>query len=111
MPFLERHSVQRGEVSGESVITTQARVRVPLEIRPHVDAWEDAGHFPDELFRRCGELGFLGLHYPQEWGGSGYSTSEILTCDSSPFHGFAQSLEIRLPPLSALILSPEQSHG
>jgi alkylation response protein AidB-like acyl-CoA dehydrogenase len=43
---------------------------VDTEVRPHVDEWEDAGRFPDELFRRCGELGFLGLHYPAEWGGS-----------------------------------------
>jgi len=43
---------------------------VDTEVRPHVVAWEDAGHFPDELFRRCGELGFLGLHFPARWGGS-----------------------------------------
>ena len=39
-------------------------------MRPYVDEWEAAGHFPDSLFRRCGELGFLGLHYPAAWGGS-----------------------------------------
>jgi alkylation response protein AidB-like acyl-CoA dehydrogenase len=44
---------------------------VDTEVRPHVPEWEAAGHFPDALFRRCGELGFLGLHYPPEWGGSG----------------------------------------
>ena len=41
------------------------------ELAPHVDDWEDAGYFPDEVFRRAGELGFLGLHYPERWGGSG----------------------------------------
>jgi alkylation response protein AidB-like acyl-CoA dehydrogenase len=44
---------------------------VATEVRPHVEAWERAGSFPDALFRRCGELGFLGLHYPTRWGGSG----------------------------------------
>ena len=44
---------------------------VDKEIRPHVDEWEDAGFFPDDVFRRCGELGFLGLHFPERWGGSG----------------------------------------
>lgn len=44
---------------------------VDKELRPHVDEWEREGHFPDEVFRRCGELGFLGLHYPERWGGSG----------------------------------------
>jgi len=44
---------------------------VDAEVRPHVDAWEAAGSFPDALFQRCGELGFLGLHYPARFGGSG----------------------------------------
>src|SRR6202795_963074 len=44
---------------------------VAHEIRPHVDKWEDAKWFPDDVFRRAGELGFLGLHYPEQWGGSG----------------------------------------
>ena len=43
---------------------------VESELRPHVDEWEEAGFFPDDVFRRCGELGFLGLHYPETWGGS-----------------------------------------
>ena len=43
---------------------------VDAEVRPEVDAWERAGYFPDALFRRCGELGFLGLHYPARFGGS-----------------------------------------
>ncbi len=44
---------------------------VEHEVRPNVDEWERAGWFPDSLFRRCGELGFLGLHYPIRFGGSG----------------------------------------
>jgi alkylation response protein AidB-like acyl-CoA dehydrogenase len=44
---------------------------VAKELAPHVDEWEEAGSFPDDVFRRCGELGFLGLHYPERWGGSG----------------------------------------
>ena len=44
---------------------------VDTELRPHVDEWEDKGFFPDDVFRRAGELGFLGLHYPEEWGGAG----------------------------------------
>ena len=52
-------------------LRTAVRRFVDAEVRPHVDGWEAAGHFPDELFRRCGELGFLGLHYSTRWGGSG----------------------------------------
>ena len=37
---------------------------VEKELAPNVDEWEEDGYFPDWVFRRCGELGFLGLHYP-----------------------------------------------
>jgi len=40
-------------------------------IAPHVDEWEEAREFPRELYQRCGELGFLGLKYPEELGGQG----------------------------------------
>ena len=43
---------------------------VDTELRPFAAEWDDAGYFPDRVFRRCGELGFLGLHYPASWGGS-----------------------------------------
>src|SRR5205814_8680099 len=41
------------------------------EIVPHVDDWERNREFPLELYRRAGELGFLGLKYPVELGGQG----------------------------------------
>jgi alkylation response protein AidB-like acyl-CoA dehydrogenase len=41
------------------------------EIVPRVDEWEEAREFPRELYERCGELGFLGLKYPEELGGQG----------------------------------------
>jgi acyl-CoA dehydrogenase len=47
------------------------RAFVERELRPHADEWERAKHFPDEVFRRMGELGFLGLKYPEALGGQG----------------------------------------
>jgi citronellyl-CoA dehydrogenase len=44
---------------------------VAKEMTPYVDEWERAELFPRELFKRCGELGFLGVHYPESLGGSG----------------------------------------
>jgi acyl-CoA dehydrogenase len=60
-PFTEEHDDLR-----ESV-----RRFVQSEIAPHVDEWEEAREFPRELFSRCGELGFLGLKFPEEYGGQG----------------------------------------
>ncbi len=44
---------------------------VNKEIAPHVEAWERAEEFPRDLFRRMGELGYLGIKFPEEYGGSG----------------------------------------
>ena len=52
-------------------LRTAVRRFVDKELAPSVDEWEEAGYFPDWVFRRCGELGFLGLHYPERWGGAG----------------------------------------
>ena len=41
------------------------------ELAPHSAEWEEAGSYPSEIFRRLGELDFLGLAYPEEYGGSG----------------------------------------
>ncbi len=46
---------------------------VEKEVAPNVMEWEDARQFPRELFTRCGELGFLGLKFPEEYGGQGGS--------------------------------------
>ncbi len=44
---------------------------VDTEIAPHVAEWEEAGDFPDDVFRRAGDLGFLGLSFPESAGGQG----------------------------------------
>lgn len=41
------------------------------ELAPHADEWEKERYFPDDVFKRMGELGFLGGRYPEELGGSG----------------------------------------
>ncbi len=44
---------------------------VKNEINPFVDEWEKAEQFPShELFKKLGNLGLLGLKYPEEFGGS-----------------------------------------
>ena len=40
------------------------------EIAPNATAWDEAGEFPRQLYRRAGEMGFLGIGYPEELGGT-----------------------------------------
>jgi citronellyl-CoA dehydrogenase len=52
---------------------------VTAEINPFVDEWEKADIFPaHELFKKLGELGFLGLNKPVEFGGQGLDYSYAL---------------------------------
>jgi acyl-CoA dehydrogenase len=41
------------------------------EVVPEYAAWEKQGHPPKDFYRRMGELGFLGLQVPEEYGGAG----------------------------------------
>jgi butyryl-CoA dehydrogenase len=41
------------------------------EIAPRAEEIDETDRFPDDLFRRMGELGILGLPFPEEYGGSG----------------------------------------
>jgi citronellyl-CoA dehydrogenase len=58
---------------------------VEKELAPYADEWEAAEYFPDSVFKRMGELGFLGLWYPEEYGGSGgdYLYSVVLAEEMS----------------------------
>jgi alkylation response protein AidB-like acyl-CoA dehydrogenase len=41
------------------------------EIRPHVMAWDEAQHFPEELLPRLAELGLMGVTFAPKYGGAG----------------------------------------
>jgi acyl-CoA dehydrogenase len=43
---------------------------VDKEIAPHAHAWDEAGEFPRDLYRKAADLGLLGLGFPEEFGGS-----------------------------------------
>jgi alkylation response protein AidB-like acyl-CoA dehydrogenase len=46
------------------------RTWVLKELTPHRFEWEEEG-WPDSVVKRAGELGFIGLCYPEEYGGQG----------------------------------------
>ena len=49
---------------------------IAAEVNPHVDQWEKAGIFPAHaLFKKMGDLGFLGLNKPEAFGGAGLDYS------------------------------------
>jgi citronellyl-CoA dehydrogenase len=60
-PFTEEHIHFRKTV----------RSFAEKELAPHIEEWERDELFPNWVFKRAGELGILGAHYPEAVGGSG----------------------------------------
>lgn len=52
----------------------QLRRFVDERIKPFAPAWEQQGFVPREILREMGELGFLGIRYPSDYGGSELDT-------------------------------------
>lgn len=60
-PFTEEHAMFRKSV----------RKFVENEITPNVEKWEEAEIAPlHDIFKKMGNLGFLGLNFPQAYGGA-----------------------------------------
>ncbi len=49
------------------------------EIRPHAAEWDEKALFPEEVIKKLGELGFLGVIFPEEYGGTGLSYVDYVT--------------------------------
>jgi citronellyl-CoA dehydrogenase len=94
--FTEEHEALR-----ESI-----RAFVARELAPHAEEWEETT-FPDSVFRRMGELGFLGLSMPEAYGGQGgdYYCNLVLAEELSRSHsgglamGLAVHTDMATPPI------------
>ncbi|HEY2600426.1 MAG TPA: acyl-CoA dehydrogenase family protein [Thermoleophilaceae bacterium] len=80
---------------------------VETELRPHAREWEEAQWFPNHVFTRMAELGFLGLKYPEEHGGQGGDylhdavlAEELARCGSGGLAaGIGAHISIATPPI------------
>ncbi|MCC2655265.1 MAG: hypothetical protein K0Q76_373 [Panacagrimonas sp.] len=62
--------------SEHEMLRTSLRRFVEQEVKPHADQWEEQGYTPREVLRRMGALGFLGMRFPEQFGGS---AQDVLT--------------------------------
>ncbi len=86
-----------------------ARTFIAREILPGLDSWEDAELFPKELYKKAADAGFLGLGYPEEYGGVPCDvfhrialTEEFCRPGSLGLVAGLFSLNIAVPPILAL---------
>lgn len=76
------------------------------EIRPHAEAWEEAGEFPITLYKKAAAAGILGVGFPEELGGSGGGAMAVVMAVEGLMQGGSTgvsaglgSLGIALPPI------------
>jgi len=89
------------------MVRESIRSFVEKEIKPNVDAWEEAGEFPRALYKVAGESGFLGIGHPEALGGMGENdvflkiaaSEELLRSTSGGLVAGLGSLDIGLPPV------------
>ncbi len=82
---------------------------ITKELTPHADEWE-VTTFPDSVFHRMGELGFLGLSMPEEYGGQGgdYFCNLVLAEELARSNsgglamGVAVHTDMAMPPILAV---------
>ncbi len=87
------------------------RAFVEKELRPHVNAWDEEGKFPRELYRRAAAVGLLALGYPEDYGGvrdgvdvfhSLVASEELARAGSGGLIAGLMTHSIGLPPVLAL---------
>lgn len=61
------------------MITQTAAAFAKQYILPYCSEWDKTQEFPVEVFRKAGELGFMGILVPEQYGGSGLGYHEYIT--------------------------------
>ncbi len=60
----------------QELIAASARDFAEQYIRPHIMEWDESQHFPKDVLQKAGEMGFMGIFIPEEYGGSGLGYHE-----------------------------------
>ncbi|PUV25747.1 acyl-CoA dehydrogenase family protein [Sphingobacterium athyrii] len=62
--------MQASKLTAEHQIFRETiRAFIHKEIIPHIDQWEQQGEIDRNIWKKMGDMGFMGLNYPEEYGG------------------------------------------
>ena len=62
----------------QNLVANSAKDFALQYIKPNVMEWDESQHFPIEVFKKAGELGFMGILVPENYGGSGLGYHEYI---------------------------------
>ncbi len=64
----------------QHLLRKSVREFAETEIRPNVMTWDESQHFPKELLPKLGELGLMGIQFPEALGGAAMSAVDYCIC-------------------------------
>jgi acyl-CoA dehydrogenase len=104
--FTNKTAFQQYFGRAHDMVRRSAREFVQKKIVPYADEWEEAEEFPRELYKKAGDVGLLGIGYPEELGGTPGDIffqiavwEELVRGGSSGVAAGLGSLNIALPPI------------
>ncbi len=68
-----------GKSETQKMIADSIKEFAKLHIYPFQREWDEKQIFPVDLFKKLGEMGFMGVLVPEEYGGSGLGYNEYIT--------------------------------
>ena len=106
LEFKEQSGYQEYFSKAHDMVRQSVRDFVKKEILPDIDDWEENGEFPLALYRKAGDVGILGIGYPEELGGTPgdiffkvAASEELMRSGSGGLVAGLGSLDIAIPPI------------
>jgi len=104
--FSEKAACQKYFTKAHDMVRRSVKEFVAKEVKPFIDEWEEAGSFPREIYEKAGDVGILGIGYPEDCGGTPgdifftvAASEELMRSGSGGFVAGLGSLHIALPPI------------
>ncbi len=104
--YSEKAECQQYFGRAHEMVRRSVRDFVKKEILPFIDEWEEQGEFPRDLYRKAGDVGILGIGYPEAVGGTPgdiffklAASEELMRSGSGGLVAGLCSLDIAIPPL------------
>jgi acyl-CoA dehydrogenase len=104
--FSEKTVCQQYFSKTHDMVRRSVKEFIDKEVKPFIDEWEEAGSFPKEIYKKAGDVGILGIGYPEDCGGTPgdifftvAASEELMRSGSGGFVAGLGSLNIALPPI------------
>ena len=104
--FSDKATFQEYFGPAHEMVRRSVKEFVDKEMLPNIEDWEEMNEFPRELYKKAGDVGILGIGYPEEYGGTPgdiffrvAAWEEVMRCGSGGVAAGLGSMHIAIPPI------------